>query len=147
MNLPSYWRRASFAVSEAAELIGVSEDALRTWLARAPFNDFAGAKASNGRLFLSCQDMFFYLLVRDLSRFGVPVRTAMLEASLIANGATEGLPRDEQLVVRHRAPGTVSFELIDDPDFTADSAMVMPLRSLAVALIERAAIVYSKDAA
>lgn len=144
MNLPSFWRRASFAVSEAADLLGLPEFTLRTWMARAPFNDFLGAKIGH-RVFLSAQDMYFYLLVREMTRFGVPVRAAMHEARDIADAMDEALPNGERLVIRHGA-GSHSFEIINDLDFTTDSGAILPLRSLAVGLIERAAVVYLEEA-
>ncbi|MBD8650804.1 hypothetical protein IFT66_06900 [Rhizobium sp. CFBP 13726] len=131
-------------MSEAADLIGVPEMTLRTWLARVPFNDFTGIKKAN-RVFLSCQDAYFFLLVREMTRFGVPVRSAMHEARDIADAMDEALPNGERLVIRHGA-GSHGFEIINDPDFTTDSGAILPLRSLAVGLIERAAVVYLEEA-
>lgn len=145
MNLPPFWRQASFAVAEAAELLGVPEMTLRTWLARAPFNDFLGAK-TGGRIFLSGHDIFFWALVRDLAGFGVSVRLSMLSAQSFADAARYDLPADERLIVRKSGPEQWSFEIVDEYDLGAISALVIPMRALAINLIERAAVVYANEA-
>lgn len=83
MTTPIYWRRPSFSVAETAEMIGSTEDALRTWLARNPLDEFSGEKQS-GRIWLTGRDGYFYHLVMVMSAFGVPVRTAMYSAGSVA---------------------------------------------------------------
>jgi len=146
MHLPSFWRRACFSVSEAAELIGVPEMTLRTWLARAPFNDFLGAK-TGGRVFLSGNDCFFYLLVKQFTTYGVPVRTAMYAAHGYADATMDTIPADERLVVRRAGDGKWTFEAAHSaPDVGAETALVVPLLQTMLKLIERAAAVYSTEA-
>ncbi|MDW9645448.1 hypothetical protein GOB48_27160 [Sinorhizobium meliloti] len=144
MTLPSYWRQATFSVVESARLLDVPEDTLRTWMARVPFNDFMGAK-TGGRIFMSGHDIYFWALVRDLSAYGVGLRTAMLSVHPIANAATHALPNVEKLVVRKTAPDVWDFELVDDPEFTSSSALVIPLRALAIGVIGRGAVVYATE--
>jgi len=142
MTLPTFWRRASFTVSESAALTGATEDALRGWLARNINNDFNGAKTGH-RLYLSAQDCFYYLLVRHLTHFGVPVRTAMYASAERANGAEYELPRDEFLVVRTDG-STTNFNLTSDPEF-GKTTLVLPLRAIALDLLEAAAVVYATE--
>jgi len=138
MPLPTFWHRATFSVVEVADLIGVPEDTLRTWLMRTPMNDFLGVR-DGGRVWLSGQDAFFYLLVKHLSAGGVPVRTAMYAAAGYANDLEDSLP-DEMLVVR-TAGGKTTFELTFAPDLSKP-ALVLPLHELASDLIDRAARFY-----
>lgn len=145
MNLPTYWRRASFTVPESAALIGASEDALRGWLARNTINDFNGAKTGH-RLYLSALDCYYYLLVRHLTTFGVPVKTAMLASSQYANEAIYGWPDHEFLVVRTDGVKT-DFSLTGSPEFNARTTLVLPLRALAQDLVDDAAKVYSAEEA
>lgn len=142
MNLPTFWRRASFTVSESAALTGASEDALRGWLARNISNDFNGAKTGH-RLYLSAQDCYYYLVLRHLTQFGVPVRTAMFTAAQQANFAEEALPGDEFLVVRTDGT-TTEFSVTDSPEF-GKTTLVLPLRALALDLLEAAAKVYATE--
>lgn len=146
MTLPSYWRQAAFSVVESATILGVPEDTLRTWMARCPFNDFMGAKTNN-RIFFSGSDLFFWSVVRDLSAYGVGLRVAMHSVQAIANSAAYALPNVELLVVRKTAPDVWNFEIIDDPDFTSSSALVIPLRALAIGIIGRGAVVHAEEAA
>ncbi|MBX5179926.1 hypothetical protein HJB77_27280 [Rhizobium lentis] len=140
MTLPSFWRQPSFSVAETAELVGVSEVTLRTWLTRAPPGDFLGTKTAN-RIFFSGREVFYYLLVAQLSAYGVPIRTALYAA---AKHATDNLPLDQWLIVRTSRDVT-DFELAEDIPATAAPALVLPLRALAIGLIERAAVVYATE--
>lgn len=141
MNLPQYWARASFSIAEVAELIGVSEVTLRTYLARNPEPDFLGTREGR-RVYLSCRDAFYYMLVSELSEFGVPVRSAMHVAARQAAGE---LPDHDYLVVRAKG-GISQFELTDDRPTDAHPALVLPIRALAEVLIDDAAKVYATDA-
>ncbi|MDL2409970.1 hypothetical protein PY650_31010 [Rhizobium calliandrae] len=146
MTLPSYWRQAAFSVVESADLLRVPEDTLRTWMARCPFDDFLGTRTA-GRIFLSGLDLYFWSLVRDLSAFGVGLRVAMSSVRALAEAATSEMPAAQMLVIRKRGPGVWDFEMVDDPEFNAASALIIPLRALAVDLIERAAAVYATEGA
>ncbi|WP_242221181.1 hypothetical protein [Shinella zoogloeoides] len=124
MTTPMYWRRPSFSVAETAEMIGSSEDALRTWMARCPLDEFAGEK-KNGRIWLTGRDGYFYHLVQVLSQFGVPVRTAMYTAGSIAE---YGAPTYAYLTVRTLA-GKTEFNASNSKE--ADGpALVLPLLDL-----------------
>ncbi|MBY3306172.1 hypothetical protein HFO04_25880 [Rhizobium laguerreae] len=140
MTLPAFWRQPSFSVAETADLVGVSEVTLRTWLTRAPPGDFLGTKTAN-RIFFSCREVFYYLLVAHLSDYGVPIRTALYAAAQHAN---ESLPVDQWLIVR-TARDVTEFELAEDIPATVAPALILPLRSLATGLIERAAVVYATE--
>lgn len=137
MTLPAFWRRPSFSVAETADLVGVSEVTLRTWLTRATHGDFLGTKTAN-RIFFSGREVFYYLLVAQLAAYGVPIRTALFAA---AEHATHDLPGDEWLIVK-TAGDVTNFELAEDIPATAAPALILPLRALALDLIERAAAVY-----
>ncbi len=137
MTLPKFWRGASFTVADAAELIGVTTVTLRTWLARAPAPDFLGAKMA-GRLYLSAMDCFHYALVRELTAYGVPVRAAMLEAGTLANQCGENLPNAEYMTVRTRA-GNSEFHLTNMSPDDGDPVLILPIRAIAVQLIDKAA--------
>lgn len=142
MELPSFWRRAAFTVAETAALIHVSEDTLRTWLARNVANDFSGVK-EGGRIRMSAQDAFYFLLVRDFTGFGVPVKTAMLTATFQAQEVSRDLPLDPFLLVRANG-ASWTFELTDAPEFGA-ATLVIPLRQSMLDLIDRAAAVYARE--
>ncbi len=139
MTVPSFWRQPSFSVAETAELVGVSEVTLRTWLTRAPLGNFMGTKTAN-RIFFEGREIFCYLLVRHLSSYGVPIRTAIHAAAL---HATDNLPLDKWLVVK-TADDVTDFQLTEDIPLTVTPALVIPLRALALDLIERAAAMYAK---
>jgi hypothetical protein len=143
MTLPTFWRRAAFTVAESASLIGVSEDALRAWLARNVSNDFTGRKTGS-RLYLSGVDAFYYLLVRHLAAFGVPVRTAMFTAERIAVSCDDAMPWSDFLLVRVDDQVT-NFEHTNDPAFDGQPTLVLPLTRLMTDLIARAAVVYAAD--
>lgn len=144
-DLPSFWRRASFSVSETADLIGVTEETLRTWLARNVTNDFSGAK-TGGRIFLSANDAYYFLLVRDFTGFGVSVRVAMLAAQQHAEEVGDCLPSEDFVLVRYEN-GKASFELTNSPEFHERPTLVVPLRQSMLHLIDRAAEVYVREAA
>ncbi len=141
MTLPIYWRRASFTVAETAEMIGVSEETLRTWLARAPINDFLGAK-TGGRLYLSAQDGLFYLMVKELTAFGVPVRTAMLSSAPHVDGQDDEICPEQYLLVQHR-DGTTRFHLTDTPSFDDRTTLIIPIRRAVERLLEKAGEIYA----
>jgi hypothetical protein len=143
MQLPTFWRRASFTVAESAALVGVTEDALRGWLARNTFNDFNGAKTGY-RLYLSALDCYYYLLVKQFTQFGVPVRTAMFAATQYANEAAYDWPDHNFLVVRTDGSET-DFKLTEKPEFDGQTTLVVPLRALAQDLLEAAAIIYATE--
>lgn len=143
-HLPTYWGRASFSVAEVAELIGVTEDALRGWLARNPTNEFLGTRIAK-RVSLSCQDAYFYFLVGELTAYGVPVRSAMHAAAGVALGASDNLPADDYLVVRTNG-GVSEFSLTDELPKDERSALVLPIRALAEVLIADAGEVYATEA-
>lgn len=145
MTLPSFWRQAAFSVVEAARIIEVPEDTLRTWMGRCPYNDFMGLK-TGGRIFLSGHDLYFWSLIRDLAFFGVGIRVAMLSVQNIASEAAHRLPNVEKLVIRKLGTDEWQFEIVDDPDFVERSALVIPLRSLAISIIGRGAAVYATEA-
>lgn len=146
MNLPSFWRQAAFSVAESADILAVPEDTLRTWMARCPFNDYMGTK-TGGRIFLSGAELFFWAVVRDLSGYGVGLRVAMHSASPLAENASQFLPNIERLVVRKTAPDVWNFELTDDPQFELTSALVIPLRALALNIIGRGGVIYMQESA
>jgi hypothetical protein len=140
MTLPEFWRRPSFSVAECAELAGATEVTLRSWLARAPLGDFLGEKTS-GRIFFSCREVFYWSLVAHLSKYGVPIRTALFSAT---QHATDSLPLDRWLIVK-TAGDVTDFSLAEDiPDIYAP-ALILPLRALAISLIGRASTVYATD--
>lgn len=141
--MPEFYRRASFSVAETADLVAVSEDTLRTWLARNVSNDFNGAKTGN-RLWLSGLDAFYYCILREMIAFGVPVRTAMYSAEPIANAATYAPPVEEYLLVRVRG-GITDIEVCDSPNITDRPTLVIPLRKMWETLLERAAVINAKD--
>ncbi|QFY60358.1 hypothetical protein FZ934_07880 [Rhizobium grahamii] len=140
MTLPAHWRQPSFSVAETADLVGVSEPTLRTWLTRAPSGAFLGKKTAN-RIFFAGFEVFYYLLVNRLTDYGVPVRTAMHAA---ATWATERLPLDNYVIVRNEGEVT-NFELVDDLPPTIEAGAVIPLRGMAITLIGRAAEVYARE--
>ena len=143
MTLPNFWRRAAFTVAETAQLIGVSEDSLRAWLARNVSNDFNGRKTGS-RLYLSGVDAFYFLLVRHLAAFGVPIRSAMFTAERIGVSVDDAMPYSDFLLVR--VDGQVAnFEHTNEPAFDGQPTLVLPLTRLMTDLIERAAVVYSAD--
>ena len=145
MTLPRFWRRGSFSVVETADLVGVTAETLRTWLARAPLPDFLGVKTA-GRIWLSGLDAFYYSLVRELTAYGVPVRTAMLAAATHANDCDDRLPREEYLVVRIDGD-SINFRLTNIRPDDDRPALVLPIRAIAAQLIDRAAAVYVEEVA
>jgi hypothetical protein len=142
MTLPAFWVRPSFSVAESAEIIGVSEAALRTWLARSTA-DRTGTK-TEGRLWLSGADCFFYALVRNLTDIGVGVRVAMQAAEPLV--PDDDLPSHAYVIVT-RDGGTTGFELADDvPAVEATAVTVVPIRNMARDLIERAGVIHATEA-
>jgi hypothetical protein len=145
MMLPSWWRRPAFGVAEAAGILCVPEDTLRTWMAREPTGQYIGAR-TGGRVYLSGKDIYFYSLVREFTAYGVAVRTSMHVADGIASFSGDAMPPDKFIVIRRRS--TVSeFEQTDNPDLESRPATVIPLRKLAEVMIERAGGVYATEAA
>lgn len=144
MTTPTFWRRATFSVAETAEMIGASEAQLRTWIARNPCNDFNGAK-TNGRLWLSGCDGFYYLIVGALVGFGVPVRTAMFTAAQIATEAFEGRPLHRFLTVAIK-DSVSRFSTTDAPDVDNNPALLLPLHDLHRDHMERCAEANARDA-
>lgn len=143
MTLPSFWRRAAFSVAEAAHILLVPEDTLRTWMAREPSGEYIGAR-ERGRVFLSGNDLFFYALVREFTAYGVAVRIAMFTAAGIASFSVDALPPEKYIVIRRRV-GVSDFERTNDPDLDARPVCVIPLHKLAEVLIERAEATYFKE--
>ncbi|MCZ7977420.1 hypothetical protein O9X80_23245 [Agrobacterium salinitolerans] len=135
MNLPVFWRQATFSVAESAEILSVPEDTLRTWMAREPSGEFLGAR-TGGRVFLSGNDLYFYSLLRDFSGFGVPIRPAMGAAAGIAEFSGTALPPEKFIIIRKRI-GSTHFEQTDDVDVSDRPAAVIPLRRQAEVLIDR----------
>jgi len=123
-------------------MIGVTEDALRGWLARNPEPAFIGNRYGR-RVYLSCKDAFYYLVVAELAEFGVNVRVAMYNAARLT--PADSLPRHDYLFVRKKAPGIAEFELTDDPRIDDQPALILPLKALANVLIEDAARVYARE--
>ncbi len=144
MTLPPFWRRAAFSVAEAADILDVPIDTLRTWHAREPSGDFLGAKTGH-RVFLSGNDIYFYALVRDFTAYGCPTRAAMGAAAGIARFATDDLPPEKHVVIRRRSSST-EFAHTNDPNLD-HSVAVIPPRSLAQEIIERCAATYETEAA
>ncbi|MBB4113463.1 hypothetical protein FHT80_002789 [Rhizobium sp. BK226] len=140
MTLPSFWRLPSFSVAETADLVGATEVTFRAWLTRAPHGDFLGTKTS-GRIHFTGREAFYWYLVAQLSAYGVPIRTALCAA---AEHATDSLPGHEWLIVK-TAGDVTNFELAEDIPADAAPALILPLRALAVSLIERAANVYATE--
>lgn len=140
MSLPVYWGEPSFAVSEVAELIGTPEVTLRSYLARCPEGDFLGRRDASRRVHLSCQHAFYYMLVSELSEYGVPVRTAMHVAAGIAR--CDPAKMNDYLVVR-TASGVSEFELTDELPNDTKPALVLPIRASAGVLIADAGQVYA----
>ena len=145
MTTPTFWRRATFSVAETAEMIGATEDGLRTWIARNPMNDFNGAK-TNGRLWLSGCDGFYYRLVFVLSSFGVPVRTSMYAAAQIASDAYEGKPDFKYLTVTVD-DGTTNLHRTDAPTVCNAASLVLPLHDLFRQHLDLCAEANARDAA
>lgn len=135
MSAPRFWRRATFSVDEAAEIIGVSSDCLRGWLARLPFNDFAGLK-QDGRIWLSGQDAFFFLLVAALTQWGVPVREAFSRAREITDDMYDGPEGDPVIAVTSRA-GERHFEPWVFEEYGPTPTLIIPLRELYEEHLER----------
>jgi len=124
MTTPIYWRRPSFGVAETADMIGSTEDALRTWIARNPLDDFSGEKQA-GRIWLTGRDGYFYRLVMVLAAYGVPVRTAMYSAGSIAEF---GPPVYRYLIVT-TAAGVSTFRSTDSAE-PEGPVLVVPLLEL-----------------
>ena len=143
MELPIYWRRASFTVPEIANLIGVPNATLRSYMVRSPTNDFMGAK-TGGRLYLSLNDGFYYALVAQLSAYGVPSRSAMHAAAGIANQCDDELPREDFLVVRTNG-GVTEFSLTSVRPADDRPALVLPIYALAEVLIADGRDVYAAE--
>ena len=131
-------------MAESAALIGASEVALRTWLARNISTDYNGAKTGS-RLYLSGRDCFYFLLVRHLTHFGVPVRTAMYAAAEHVDATEDELPSEDFLVVRTDG-ATTTFSLTTRPEF-GETTLILPLRTLAEDLIAAATVVYALNEA
>ncbi len=142
MTLPNYWAEPSFAVAEVAELIGTPEVTLRSYLARCPEGDFLGNRDASRRVHLSCRQAFYYMLVSELSEYGVPVRSAMHAAAGIAR--TDPSDMESLLVVRSSG-GVSEFSLTNERPADDRPALVLPIRALAEVLIEDAAIVYATE--
>lgn len=134
MSPPPFWRRASFSVDETADIIGVSRDCMRGWLARLPFNDFAGLKR-DGRIWLSGQDAFYFLLVSVLTMWGVPVRVAFQEAGAIVDEMDDG-PQFGKLVVTSRE-GERHFEPWVFEEYGPTPTLIIPIRDLYEGHLER----------
>lgn len=143
MTLPVFWRRASFSVAEAAGIAAVSEEQLRGWLARNPSNTFAGAKVGS-RLFFSGQDIFYYRLVRELTRFGVSVRVAFRTAEIVADATDDELPVEKFLIATEYG-ALHDFRHTDEPDIDYRTSLVIPVRRLAEIAIERARAVFATE--
>lgn len=141
MNLPVWWRQATFSVAESAEILSVPEDTLRTWMAREPSGDYLGAR-TGGRVYLSGNDLYFYSLLREFSGFGVGIRSAMGAAAGIATYAETILPPDKYIIIRKQV-GIAQFEQTDDIDVSDRPAAVIPLLRLAEVLIERCNSIYT----
>lgn len=143
MNLPLFWRRASYTVAEAAEILCLPQDTLRTWMAREPTGDFLGTK-NGGRISLSGNDLFFYGLLSQLTEYGVPVRTAMHTTHSIVKFCTDRLPVEKFLVVQKYAT-FFNFSLTDDVDIGERTSLVIPLQTYAARLIDKCAEVYVNE--
>lgn len=124
MTTPTFWRRPCFGVAETADMIGSTEAALRAWITRCPLDEFAGEK-TQGRLWLTGRDGYFYSLVQVMSHFGVPVRTAMYSAASIAE---YGPPTYDYLTITV-AGGETTFQSSDSKDVNG-AAILLPLRDL-----------------
>lgn len=137
MTLPRFWRRASFSVDETAEIIGVSSDCLRGWLARLPTNDFAGLK-QDGRIWLSGQDAFFFLLVATLTVWGIPVRDAFREAGKLVEDLDDGIDESTYIAVTSRA-GEWHFEPWALEEYGPTPTLIIPMHELYSQHIEQCA--------
>ena len=143
MQLPTWWGQPCFTVVEAAELAGVPEMTLRTWLARCPVSEFLGER-QGGRVFLAAKHAFCFALVAKFTRFGVPVRVAILTAADFARGIGSSQP-GEHLVVVVDGDRT-SFDLTQAPDIKS-AALVILINQLAQDFIANAATIYATEAA
>jgi hypothetical protein len=143
MNLPPFWRRASFSVAETAEIIGVNEDCLRGWLARLPTNDFAGLKQAN-RVWLSGQDAFFFAMLSTFTIWGLPVREAMQRAGDLVNDMDDG-PTVSAVTVTSSA-GAKHFEPWVLEEYGPTPRLVIPVDELFRDHLERCAAVYDREA-
>lgn len=139
------WRIHSLSVAEVADLIGVSEHALRAWIARNPCDHHTGERRG-GRVWLSARDAFHYLLVDELTSFGVGVRVAMFTAADICRQAGDDLAIEEFLIVRNHR-GVSNFHLTNERPTDDKPALVLPVRALASALLDDARAVAATDAA
>lgn len=139
---------ASFSVLEAAAIIDVPEDTLRTWHARNP-TKYLGEKQGH-RVWFSALEIYFYAIVRDLTAFGVPVRTAMYEAARLADDADEsnGPLRDEAIVVRTKG-GVTNIENVTTGTAgnVKESSLFVPLRALWDGVTTKARDIFAKAAA
>lgn len=140
MHLPTWWREAVFSVAETAEIIGVSEITLRTWLMRNPFPEFCGKKEGH-RVFFSPQTIFFYALIHQLGSYGVPIRTAMAAASGYAD---HEFIFDEWLIVRSAGQHT-QFEIAEDIPLTPVPSLILPLRAMAINVLAKAGALREKE--
>ncbi|WP_028748016.1 hypothetical protein [Rhizobium mesoamericanum] len=145
--IPAFYRQACFAVSETAGIAEVSEDTLRTWMAR-NVTDYTGQRKDGRRLWFSAHDAYFFALLRDISAYGVSIRVAMYNAARLADDAIDIPPIcDEVLVVR--TEGDVSgFQLISRTEMVEvdKASLYIPLRQVWQRVMERAAATYASEA-
>ncbi|MBY2913774.1 hypothetical protein HF206_06505 [Rhizobium leguminosarum] len=138
--------QAAFSVSDVSEIIEVSEDALRGWLAR-NVTSYSGQKAGH-RLWFTGRDIYFFSILRDLAAFGVSIRIAMYTAERLVDEAGERGPlRDEVLVVRLDDDKT-SFVRISRYEIgeVEDACLYLPLASIWSRIMERASAKYATEA-
>lgn len=135
---PAFWRQPCFRVREVADLIGVDEGTLRTWLARAVVFDFIGRK-SRGRIYMSARDAFYWLIVRDLIGTGMACRTAMLAA------ASHAYAQPARYLIATRDGARSTLESSDALPDSVTTSVVIPLSSHLEALLRQAGEIYAQD--
>lgn len=147
MKPPGFYRQACFSVAEAASILEIQEDLFRAWHARS-CTKYVGVKTGH-RLWFSAHDLYFFALARDMIAFGVPVRTAMFQAEILADETETYAPiRDEALVVNLAGDKTemrrMSSYCLGD---IAASHLHMPLATIWQRVVDRAAEAFAKEAA
>jgi hypothetical protein len=82
-----------------------------------------------GRILFSTNDVFALALLRDLARFGVPVRDAIRYATWAAGKFDPAI--DYKLLAQHEDGSfCVSLDYASEPKISTKSALVVPLSAI-----------------
>ena len=144
---PAFYRQRCFSVSETADIAELTEDTLRTWLARNT-SEFCGDKRGH-RLWFSAHDAYFFTLLRDMVGFGVSVKIAMYNAARLADDGEAGGPLIDEVLVIRRDGDTTRFRLMSRHEMAEveQASLFIPLRQSWQRVIERAAVHFTSEAA